>query len=263
MATIIDGKKIAEQIKDKIKDTMSYRRLLCNKIRTLAVIQVGNDQASSTYVRNKIKACEYVGINSVSYKLNENISQEELINVINKLNDDTNISGILIQLPLPEHIDEYAIINSISPDKDVDCFHPENVGALTIGNIDKYLFLPCTAAGIVELLKRSNIEIKGKHCVIIGRSNIVGKPLASLMLRENATVTIAHSKSESLQAICKSADILVVAIGKERYITSQYVRPGAVVIDVGINVNPKDGKLYGDVDFNSVEPIARAITPVP
>ena len=261
MADILDGKKIAKDIKDELLYTVTDLRKQGKQIGTLVTIQVGDNKASIKYVNNKIKACEYIGINNSFYHLSEDTSKEELLQLINELNKDDNVKGILVQLPLPKHIDEDSIINAIDPNKDVDCFHPINVGALTIGKQDT--FLPCTPAGIIELLKRSNIEIEGRHCVIVGRSNIVGKPLASLMLRENATVTIAHSKSKDLLSICRSADILIVAIGKARFINNKYIRPGAVVIDVGINVDPVTNKLCGDVDFDSAEPIASAITPVP
>ena len=226
---------------------------------TLAVIQVGADPASSVYVRNKKRACEYVGIRSLSYELPEKTTQEELLALIDKLNKDDSVHGILCQLPLLGHIDEDLVIESISPKKDVDGFSPVSVGSLVIGRKG---FVSCTPAGIIELLKRSNIEISGKHCVVIGRSNIVGKPMALLMLRENATVTVCHSKTKNLKEICRQADILIVAIGKKEFVDASFVKDDAVVIDVGIHRNAEN-KLCGDVDFDSVEPICSTITPVP
>ncbi|MBO5489305.1 MAG: bifunctional methylenetetrahydrofolate dehydrogenase/methenyltetrahydrofolate cyclohydrolase, partial [Eubacterium sp.] len=208
---------------------------------------------------NKKKACEYIGINSLSYELPEETTQEELLALVDKLNEDPKVNGILVQLPLPKHIDENLVIQQISPKKDVDGFHPQSVGALSIGQKG---FVSCTPAGVIQLLKRSNIDIEGKECVILGRSNIVGKPMALLMLRENATVTICHSRTKNLKEITKRADILIVAIGKPRFVDKEYVKDGAVVIDVGIH-RGEDGKLCGDVDFDSVEPMASAITPVP
>ena len=258
MAQIIDGKKISQEIKDELKEKVAALKNKGIEI-ALAVIQVGNDPASSVYVGNKKKACAYIGIRSVSYELPESTSQEELLALIDRLNKDEKINGILVQLPIPMHIDEDTIIKAIAPSKDVDGFHPESVGALLIGQRG---FLPCTPAGIIELLKRSNIEIAGKECVVIGRSNIVGKPMAVLLLRENGTVTITHSKTTDLKSVCKRADILVVAIGKPKMITSEYVKEGAAVIDVGIHRNA-DNKLCGDVDYDDVYPVAGAITPVP
>jgi len=258
MAQIINGKEIAQTIKDEMR--LEVENLKQNgKSCCLAVIQVGNDPASSVYVSNKKKACEYIGIDSLSFELPEETTEEELLQVIDKLNMDEAVHGILCQLPLPRHINEKTILNRISPKKDVDGFHPQNVGALVVGDFG---FVSCTPAGIIELLKRSNVEIEGKNCVVIGRSNIVGKPMALLMLRENATVTICHSKTKSLKEICKEADILIVAIGKPKYITKDYVKEGAVVIDVGIH-RDENNKLCGDVDFNDVEPLCSAITPVP
>lgn len=258
MAYIIDGKKISQEIKDELKTRVEVLKEQ-GKTGALAVIQVGNDPASSVYVRNKKNACAYIGIESLSYELEESTTQEELLQLIDKLNQDENVKGILVQLPVPKHIDEDAIIRGIAPEKDVDGFHPQSVGAMMIGQDG---FLPCTPAGIIQLLKRSNVEIAGKNCVVIGRSNIVGKPMAMLMLRENATVTITHSRTQNLKEICKQADILIVAIGKPQYITAEYVKEGAVVIDVGIHRNA-DNKLCGDVKYDEVEPIASAITPVP
>ena len=258
MANLIDGKKISREIRDELKAKVEqYKKE--GKECSLAVIQVGNDPASSVYVGNKKKACEYIGIGSVSYELPEETTEQELLDLIAKLNNDRKINGILCQLPLPKHIDEDKIINAISPEKDVDGFHPQSVGSLVIGQPG---FVSCTPAGIIELLKRSSIEISGKNCVVIGRSNIVGKPMSLLMLRENATVTICHSKTKDLQAVCKQADILIVAIGKPQYIGAEYVKDGAVVIDVGIH-RDENNKLCGDVKFDEVEPVASYITPVP
>lgn len=258
MAQIIDGKKISLEIKDELKEKVASLKEAGIE-KCLAVIQVGADPASSVYVKNKKKGCEYIGINSLSYELPEETTQEELINLVHELNERNDVNGILVQLPLPKHIDEDAVIKAISPAKDVDGFHPESVGALCIGQKG---FVSCTPAGIIQLLKRSNVEINGKECVIVGRSNIVGKPMALLMLRENATVTIAHSRTKDLKEVCKRADILIVAIGKSEFITKDYVKPGAVVIDVGIN-RDENNKLVGDVKFDEVEPIASQITPVP
>jgi methylenetetrahydrofolate dehydrogenase (NADP+)/methenyltetrahydrofolate cyclohydrolase len=220
---------------------------------------VGNDPASSVYVGNKKKACEYIGIKSLAYELPENTTESELIELIEKLNADGSVNGILVQLPVPEHINEEKIINTISPAKDVDGFHPASVGALSIGQKG---FVSCTPAGIIQLLKRSDVEIEGKNCVVIGRSNIVGKPMAMLLLRENGTVTVCHSRTKDLKEVCRRADILVVAIGRPKMIDADYVKDGAVVIDVGIH-RMENGKLCGDVDYASVEPVASAITPVP
>ena len=258
MAKIIDGKKISAEIKEELKTEVAAYAAQGKKC-ALAVIQVGADPASSVYVRNKKKACAYIGIESRSYELPEETTEEELLALIQKLNDNPDVHGILCQLPLPKHICEDHVIQAIDPQKDVDGFHPQNVGALVVG---KKGFVSCTPAGIIQLLKRSNIEIAGKHCVVIGRSNIVGKPMALLMLRENATVTICHSRTENLKEICKEADILIVAIGKPRYIGADYIKEGAVVIDVGIHRN-EENKLCGDVRFEEAEQIASYITPVP
>lgn len=258
MAAIIDGKKISQEIKDELKEKVAALKAE-GKQAALAVIQVGNDPASCVYVNNKKKACAYIGIESISYELPEEITESELLALVEKLNQDDSVHGILVQLPVPKHIDGDKIIQTISPKKDVDGFHPQNVGNLVIGEKG---FVSCTPAGIIELLKRSNIEIAGKNCVVIGRSNIVGKPMALLMLRENATVTIAHSKTQNLKEICKQADILIVAIGKPQFITADYVKEGAVVIDVGIH-RDENNKLCGDVAYAEVEPVASAITPVP
>lgn len=258
MAQIIDGKKISQQIKDELREKVSALKAEGKEIG-MAVIQVGNDAASSVYVGNKKKACEYIGIRSEAYELPEETSEEELLALIGRLNQDEGIHGILVQLPVPAHIDEDTVIKAISPKKDVDGFHPQSVGALSIGQPG---FVSCTPAGIIQLLKRSGVEIEGKECVVIGRSNIVGKPMALLLLRENGTVTIAHSKTRNLKEICKRADILVAAVGRPKMVDASYVKEGAVVIDVGIHRN-ENNKLCGDVDFDSVEPVASAITPVP
>ena len=258
MAHIIDGKVISKQIKDELKEKVAQLKAEGKEV-CLAVIQVGNDPASTVYVGNKKKACEYIGIKSLAYEIPEETTEEELLGIIDKLNKDDSVHGILVQLPVPEHIDEEKIINAISPSKDVDGFHPASVGALSIGQKG---FVSCTPAGVIQLLKRSNIEISGKECVVIGRSNIVGKPMSMLLLRENGTVTICHSRTKDLKEVCKRADILVVAIGKPKMIDASYVKEGATVIDVGIH-RDESGKLCGDVDFDSVEPIAGAITPVP
>ncbi|MDE6750552.1 MAG: bifunctional methylenetetrahydrofolate dehydrogenase/methenyltetrahydrofolate cyclohydrolase FolD [Lachnospiraceae bacterium] len=258
MPKIIDGKAISAQIKEELKEKVSEMKQNGVNI-CLAVIQVGDDPASSVYVGNKKKACAYIGIESLSYELPEGTTQEELLKLIEDLNGRKDVNGILVQLPLPKHIDENAIIHAIDPKKDVDGFHPQNVGALCIGQKG---FVSCTPAGIIQLLKRSGIEIAGKECVIIGRSNIVGKPMSLLLLRENGTVTVTHSKTIDLKEVTKRADILVVAIGKPKLITREYVKEGAVVIDVGIHRN-ENNKLCGDVDYDDVAPICSAITPVP
>ncbi|MDE6847341.1 MAG: bifunctional methylenetetrahydrofolate dehydrogenase/methenyltetrahydrofolate cyclohydrolase FolD [Lachnospiraceae bacterium] len=258
MPQIIDGKAISATIKDELK--IKVEELSAKGIKVcLAVIQVGNDPASSVYVGNKKKACAYIGIDSLAYELPEETTQEELLKLIKELNDKEEVNGILVQLPLPKHIDEDEIIRAIDPKKDVDGFHPQSVGALCIGQPG---FVSCTPAGIIQLLKRSDIEIAGKECVVIGRSNIVGKPMALLLLRENGTVTVAHSKTKNLKETAKRADILVVAVGKPKMITREYVKEGAVVIDVGIHRN-ESNKLCGDVDYDDVAPVCSAITPVP
>ncbi len=258
MAMIIDGKKIAEEIKEELKQKVTKQKEEGIQI-TLAVIQVGNDPASSVYVGNKKKACEYIGINSLSYELVESTTQEELLALVEKLNQDKSVNGILVQLPLPSHINEDLVIKTIDPAKDVDGFHPQSVGALSIGQKG---FISCTPAGVIQLLKRSGIELEGKECVIIGRSNIVGKPMALLMLRENATVTVCHSRTRNLKEVAKRADILIVAIGKPLFVTKEFVKDGAVVIDVGIH-RDANNKLCGDVDFQDVLEQVSAITPVP
>ena len=258
MAMLIDGKAISQQIKEELKEKALRLKAAGVEI-TLAVIQVGNDPASSVYVRNKKKGCAYVGIGSVSYELPDETTQEELLTLIRELNQKKEINGILVQLPLPSHIDEDTVIRAIDPQKDVDGFHPQSVGALCIGQPG---FLSCTPAGIIQLLKRSGIEIEGKECVVLGRSNIVGKPMAILLLRENATVTVAHSRTRNLKEVTKRADILIAAVGKTKMITSDYIKEGAVVIDVGIN-RDENGRLCGDVDFQDAEQVCSAITPVP
>lgn len=258
MANQIDGKKISAQIKEELKERVTAMEAEGKKV-TLAVIQVGKDPASSVYVGNKKKACAYIGIHSLSYELEEETSQEELLALIEELNGRKDVNGILVQLPLPSHIDENKVIRAIRPEKDVDGFHPESVGKLCIG---QPWFVSCTPAGIIQLLKRSGIEIAGKECVVIGRSNIVGKPMALLLLRENATVTVAHSKTENLKEVTKRADILVVAVGKPKMITKEYIKEGAVVVDVGIHRN-EENKLCGDVDYDDVWPVCSAVTPVP
>lgn len=255
MAIRIDGKMISTQVKDECKERVKKEKLDV----TLAVIQVGNDPASTVYVGNKKKACEYIGIHSLAYELPEETTEKELLELVERLNGDANVHGILVQLPLPAHINEDKVIQTISPKKDVDGFHPQSVGALSIGQPG---FVSCTPAGIIQLLKRSGVEIEGKECVIVGRSNIVGKPMALLMLRENATVTVCHSRTKNLKEVTRRADILIVAIGKPKFITKEYVKEGAVVIDVGIHRNAEN-KLCGDVDYDDVEPICSAITPVP
>ena len=252
---IIDGKAISTAIKDELKQEVAEKNIKA----TLAVIQVGNDPASSVYVGNKKKACEYIGIGSKSFELPEETTEEELLKLIDELNADDGINGILVQLPVPKHIDDKKIINRISPLKDVDGFHPESVGNLCIGQEG---FVSCTPAGIIELLKRSDISIEGKECVVIGRSNIVGKPMALLLLANNGTVTVCHSRTKNLKEVCKRADILVAAVGKPKMITSEYIKEGAAVIDVGIH-RMDNGRLCGDVDYDDVAPHTSAITPVP
>ncbi len=258
MAKIINGKEISGIIKDELKEQVKALNAE-GKYPCLAVVLVGSDPASCVYVNNKKKGCEYVGIKSLSYELPEDTTEEKLLELIARLNANDEVNGILVQLPLPKHIDEDRVIKAISPDKDVDGFHPESVGRLSIGTKG---YVSCTPAGIVQLLKRSNVETDGKECVIVGRSNIVGKPMALLMLRENATVTVCHSHTKNLQEICKRADILIAAVGKPKMIDASYVKEGATVIDVGIH-RMEDGHLCGDVDFDSVESVAGAITPVP
>lgn len=258
MAKLIDGKQISTQIKEELKEKVSVLKQQGKEI-TLAVIQVGADPASSVYVRNKKNACEYIGIRSLAYELEETVTEEELVRLVEELNDREDVHGILVQLPLPKHINEDLIIKTISRKKDVDGFHPMNVGALTIGQPS---FVSCTPAGVIQLLKRSDISIEGKECVVIGRSNIVGKPMATLLLQENGTVTICHSRTKNLKEVTKRADILVVAIGKPKFVTKEFVKEGAVVIDVGIH-RDENNKLCGDVDYEDVVDHVSAITPVP
>lgn len=258
MAQIIDGKKISLEIKEELRlKTLELKDK--GVVPGLAVILVGDDPASQTYVRNKTTCCEQLGYLSEQYMLPATTTQQELIDLIDKLNDDAKIHGILVQLPLPKHLDKTAVINRILPEKDVDAFHPVNVGKIMTGNFD---FLPCTPAGVMELIERSGINVAGKHCVIIGRSDIVGKPQAMLMLHKNATVTICHSKTKNLAEITRQADILVAAVGKAGFVTADMIGKDAVVIDVGINRN-QEGKLCGDVNFEEAKKIASFITPVP
>lgn len=258
MYQVINGKKISSEIKDELKSRVAELKAE-GKTIALAVIQVGNDPASSVYVGNKKKACAYIGIESLSYEFEEQTTEDELLKLIDKLNRDDKVNGILVQLPLPKHIDENKVIQAISPKKDVDGFHMQNVGALCVGG-DGYV--SCTPLGIIELLKRSGISIEGKNCVVLGRSNIVGKPMSLLLLRENGTVTVCHSKTQDIKTITRQADILVVAIGKPRFVDETFIKEGAVVIDVGIHRN-EENKLCGDVDFERVAPHTSAITPVP
>ena len=255
---LLNGKELADKIKEEVRVEVEHMAKNDQHV-CLAVIQVGDNSASSTYVKNKENACKYCGIESMVYKLKEDISEDELIELIEYLNSYKVINGILVQLPLPKHIDEHKIIQSIAPEKDVDGFHEINVGKLTIG---EDTFVPCTTKGIIELLKANEIEIEGRHCVIVGRSNIVGKPTAIELLRNNGTVTVCHSKTNNLAEVCKQADILVCAIGKPKFFNKDYVKEGAVVIDVGIH-RQEDGKMCGDVDFDDVKDIVSAITPVP
>ena len=258
MAKILSGKIVSARVKDELKkevEELSQR----GKQTGLAVVLVGDDSASKVYVRNKEKACEEVGIYSEVHRLSENTSEEELLKLINELNENDKIDGILVQLPLPKHLDDKVIIDNIKPEKDVDAFHPSNVGKIMIGDYD---FLPCTPAGIMELIHESGVEVDGKTCVVIGRSNIVGKPMSMLLLHENGSVTTCHSHTKNLAEVTKSADILVAAVGIPKFVKADMVKPGAVVIDVGMD-RDENGKLCGDVDFNEVEPVAGAITPVP
>ena len=255
MAKLINGKEIAEQVKLETRDRAQALREKGIEV-TLAVVQVGQDPASCVYVRNKKKACEVCGILSKSIELPEETTMDELMQVVRDLNEDPSVNGILVQLPLPAHLDESAVIRAIDPKKDVDGFHPESVGKLSLGLPG---FESCTPAGVIQLLKRSGVVCEGKECVIVGRSNIVGKPMGMMMLRENATVTIAHSRTQNLKEVCRRADILIIAIGKARFITADYIKPGAVVIDCGIN-RDENGKLCGDTDFDQVSAVADAIS---
>lgn len=254
----LDGKKTAQAVKDELKAQVASLDQGGRK-PSLAVVLVGDDPASQVYVKHKKRACDYVGIQSLAYELPATTSQEDLMALVADLNHREDVDGILVQLPLPDHINEEAVLLAIDPSKDVDGFHPVNVGNLSIGNPG---FVSCTPAGIIELLKRYQVEIEGKHCVIIGRSNIVGKPMAMLLLRENGTVTICHSRTKDLQATCRQADLLVAAVGRAKMITADYVKPGAVVVDVGMNRDDQ-GALCGDVDYDQVAPKASYITPVP
>ncbi len=257
MSKIIDGKVISASVKQKVADGVAELKKRGVSVG-LAVIIVGEDPASKVYVANKKKACEALGIVSEEYALPETTTEEELLALISELNQKKSINGILCQLPLPRHLDEKLIINSISPEKDVDAFHPSNVGRIMIGDFD---FVPCTPAGVMEMLAYEGIEVEGKNCVVIGRSNIVGKPMNMLLLHKNGTVTICHSRTKNLKEICANADILVAAVGKANFVKADMVKTGAVVIDVGIN--RENGKLCGDVDFEDVAPKCSAITPVP
>ena len=259
MAQIIDGKRISAEIRAEIKEQTEAFKAERGYAPGLAVIIVGEDPASQVYVRNKKRACDEVGFYSESYELPAETTQDELLSLIDRLNADENIHGILCQLPLPRHLDETAVLLKIKPEKDVDAFHPYNVGKIMIGD---YNFLPCTPAGVMALIKRSGIEVAGKNCVVIGRSNIVGKPMAMLLLHANGTVTICHSKTRDIKKICAEADILVAGVGRANFVTADMVKEGAVIIDVGIN-RLDSGKLCGDVDFCEVEPKASYITPVP
>lgn len=258
MAKIIDGKAISANVKAQVKAEADKLKEQGIQIG-LAVVIVGNNPASRVYVNNKKKACAEVGFNSYEYALPEETTQEELLDLVKKLNEDDKVNGILVQLPLPKHIDENAVINTIRPEKDVDAFHPENVGHIMIGDFN---FLPCTPAGVMEMLAQSGIETEGKDCVVIGRSNIVGKPMAMLLLHKNATVTICHSRTKNLAEICRRADILVAAVGRAKFVTADMIKDGAVVIDVGMN-RLESGKLCGDVDYDGCFEKAGYITPVP
>ena len=258
MAVIIDGKAVSARVKQELKEqTASLKKQ--GIVPGLAVILVGDDPASKVYVGSKKRACEEIGYYSQEHILPESTTKEELLALVQQLNNDERIHGILCQLPLPRHLDEWAVINAIDPKKDVDAFHPSNVGRIMIGDFD---FLPCTPAGVMELLASYDIDPAGKRCVVIGRSNIVGKPMAMLLLHKNGTVTVCHSRTRELKEICREADILVAAVGKAGFVTADMVKDGAVVIDVGMN-RPEGGKLCGDVDFEAVKEKASAITPVP
>ncbi|SEH41807.1 methylenetetrahydrofolate dehydrogenase (NADP+) / methenyltetrahydrofolate cyclohydrolase [Ruminococcus flavefaciens] len=259
MAQLIDGKAVSAAVKAEVAEETAKLKDEKGLKVGLAVVIVGNDPASRVYVNNKKKACEAVGFQSYEYALDESTTQEQLLDLVNVLNRDDRVNGILVQLPLPKHIDEKAVINAISPDKDVDAFHPINVGKIMIG---EYSFLPCTPAGVMRLIESTGTDITGKQCVVIGRSNIVGKPQAMLLLQKNGTVTICHSKTKNLKEICLGADILVVAIGRANFVTGDMIKEGAVVIDVGMN-RLDNGKLCGDVEFESAEKKASFITPVP
>ena len=257
MGMIIDGKAVSASVKERIKAETAKLKKQGIEVG-LAVVIVGEDPASKVYVRNKKKACEEVGFNSYEYALPEETTEQELLDLVNKLNADEKVNGILVQLPLPKHLDDKVIINNILPEKDVDAFHPVNVGKIMIGD---YNFLPCTPAGVMELIAATGTEIQGKDCVVIGRSNIVGKPMAMLLLHKSGTVTICHSKTNNLKEIASRADILVAAVGKPKIITADYIKEGAVVIDVGMD-RDENGKLCGDVDFENCKDKAGFITTV-
>lgn len=259
MAKLINGKEVSASVKLRVKNQTEELIEKSGITPGLAVVIVGNDPASRVYVNSKKKACAEVGFNSYEYALPEDTTQQELLELVEKLNNDSKVNGILCQLPLPKQIDENAIINAIKPEKDVDAFHPFNVGKIMIG---EFAFLPCTPAGVMELIDSTGVEVSGKNCVVIGRSNIVGKPMSMLLLHRSGTVTICHSKTQNLTEICKNADILVAAVGRANFVTVDMVKEGAVVIDVGMN-RLENGKLCGDVDFNEVEKKASFITPVP
>ncbi len=256
---IIDGKKVSAQVKDAVKEQALALKEKYGITPGLAVVIVGNDPASRVYVNNKKKACEYCGFKSEEYALPEETTQEELLALVKKLNEKDDIHGILVQLPLPKHLDDKEVIDNINPLKDVDAFHAVNVGKIMLGEYD---FLPCTPSGVMEMLRAYDIKVEGKNCVVIGRSNIVGKPMAMLLLHENGTVTICHSRTKNLKEICRTADILVAAVGKPKFVTADMVKDGAVVIDVGMD-RDENGKLCGDVDFENVKDKCSFITPVP
>lgn len=258
MSNLIDGKKVAADLRESIKADAA-KLAEQGIIPGLAVILVGSDPASSVYVKNKIRTCEHLGIASKQYLLPETTTQDELLTLVTELNGDESVDGILVQLPLPSQIDEQAVIRAISPNKDVDAFHQENVGGIMLGS---YRFLPCTPAGCMELIHSTGRPVEGSNCVVVGRSNIVGKPMAMLLLHEHGTVTICHSRTKDLAQVTRNADILVVAVGRQNFVTADMVKPGAVVIDVGMN-RGEDGKFYGDVDFEGVSQVAGYITPVP
>lgn len=258
MAKIIDGKAVSARVKEQVRSEAEVLKQKGVEIG-LAVVIVGDNPASRVYVNNKKKACAEVGFNSYEYALPEETAETELLELVEKLNGDDKVNGILVQLPLPKHINENAVINAIRPDKDVDAFHPENVGHIMIGD---FSFLPCTPAGVMELIAETGVDVCGKNCVVIGRSNIVGKPMAMLLLHKHGTVTICHSRTKNLAEICSQADILVAAVGKAGFVTPDMVKEGAVVIDVGMNRN-SEGKLCGDVDYAACAPKAGYITPVP
>ncbi len=259
MAKLIDGKAVAAEVRAEIAKEVADLQDTDGITPGLAVVIVGDDPASRTYVNNKKKSCAEVGIYSEEYALPAETSQQELLDLVGRLNKKQDIDGILVQLPLPKGLNEKAVIEAIDPGKDVDAFHESNVGRIMIGN---FHFLPCTPAGVMELLRHEGIDVAGKDCVVVGRSNIVGKPMAMLLLHSNGTVTVCHSKTKDLPEVCRRADILISAVGKAKFITADMVKPGAVVIDVGMN-RDENGKLCGDVDFAAVEPIASCITPVP